>query len=117
MTWCRLSRKSCGLAFAARSRGGCGWGGFGVPCGQQDSRTLQSCAVKAPGLGDRNKALLEDLAILTGATVITPELGIKSESIALQYLGTAKRIRWARTIRRLWGVAGHKKSWRPARMN
>lgn len=53
---------------------------------------FQSCAVKAPGLGDRKKALLEDLAILTGATVITPELGIKSESITLQYLGTAKRI-------------------------
>ena len=53
---------------------------------------FQSCAVKAPGLGDRKKALLEDLAILTGATVITPDLGIKSESITLEYLGTAKRV-------------------------
>lgn len=53
---------------------------------------FRSVAVKAPGFGDRKKALLEDLAILTGATVITPELGIKPESITLQYLGRARRV-------------------------
>jgi chaperonin GroEL len=53
---------------------------------------FQSIAVKAPGHGDRKKAIMEDLAILTGATVITPELGIKAESITLEMLGTAKRV-------------------------
>ena len=53
---------------------------------------FSSVAVKAPGFGDRKKALLEDLAILTGATVITPELGIKTESVNLSMLGTAKRV-------------------------
>ena len=54
--------------------------------------TLHCVAVKAPGFGDRRKAMLEDLAILTGGKVIAEELGIKLESITLQDLGRAKRI-------------------------
>ncbi|HTM10542.1 MAG TPA: chaperonin GroEL [Verrucomicrobiae bacterium] len=54
--------------------------------------TLQCCSVKAPGFGDRRKAMLEDLAILTGGKVIAEELGIKMENISLQDLGRAKRI-------------------------
>jgi chaperonin GroEL len=53
---------------------------------------LQVCAVKAPGFGDRRKAMLEDIAILTGGRAITEELGIKLESITLTDLGTAKRV-------------------------
>ena len=54
--------------------------------------TLQCVAVKAPGFGDRRKAMLEDIAILAGGKVIAEELGIKLESIALTDLGRAKRI-------------------------
>ena len=54
--------------------------------------TLHCVAVKAPGFGDRRKAMLEDLAILTGGKVIAEELGIKLESITLNDLGRAKRI-------------------------
>src|ERR687891_906091 len=54
--------------------------------------TLHCVAVKAPGFGDRRKAMLEDIAILTGGKLIAEELGIKLENIALQDLGRAKRI-------------------------
>ena len=54
--------------------------------------TLACTAVKAPGFGDRRKAMLEDIAILTGGKVIAEELGIKLESVTLQDLGRAKRI-------------------------
>jgi len=54
--------------------------------------TLQIAAVKAPGYGDRRKAMLQDIAILTGATVITEDLGISLESVQLTDLGQAKRI-------------------------
>jgi len=54
--------------------------------------TLQCVAVKAPGFGDRRKAMLEDIAILTGGKVIAEELGIKLENVTLQDLGRAKRI-------------------------
>ncbi|MGH7860508.1 MAG: chaperonin GroEL, partial [Candidatus Binatia bacterium] len=54
--------------------------------------TLQTVAVKAPGFGDRRKAMLEDVAILTGGKVIAEELGIKLENISLSDLGKAKRI-------------------------
>src|SRR6266481_5625267 len=54
--------------------------------------TLQCVAVKAPGFGDHRKAMLEDVAILTGGKVIAEELGIKLESITLNDLGRAKRI-------------------------
>ncbi len=54
--------------------------------------TLQVCAVKAPGYGDRRKAMLEDIAILTGGKAITEDLGIKLENLKLDDLGTAKKI-------------------------
>lgn len=54
--------------------------------------TLNICAVKAPGFGDRRKAMMEDIAILTGGKFITEDLGIKLESITLGDLGRAKRI-------------------------
>jgi chaperonin GroEL len=54
--------------------------------------TLQCVAVKAPGFGDRRKAMLEDIAILTGGRVIAEELGVKLESLTLNDLGRAKRL-------------------------
>jgi chaperonin GroEL len=54
--------------------------------------TLKVAAVKAPGFGDRRKAMLEDIAILTGGRVISEELGIKLETITIGDLGTAKRV-------------------------
>ena len=54
--------------------------------------TLQVCAVKAPGFGDRRKAMLEDIAVLTGGKCITEDLGIKLENVKIEDLGRAKRI-------------------------
>ena len=54
--------------------------------------TLQCAAVKAPGFGDRRKAMLEDIAILTGGKAITEDLGIKLENIKMEDLGTAKKV-------------------------
>jgi chaperonin GroEL len=54
--------------------------------------TLKCCSVKAPGFGDRRKAMLEDIAILTGGKVISEDLGIKLENVKLNDLGKAKRI-------------------------
>jgi len=54
--------------------------------------TLQVCAVKAPGFGDRRKAMLQDIAILTGGKAITEDLGIKLENVKMEDLGQAKRI-------------------------
>src|SRR5439155_24776843 len=54
--------------------------------------TLSACAVKAPGFGDRRKAMLEDIAVLTGGKAITEDLGIKLESIKLNDLGRAKKV-------------------------
>ncbi len=54
--------------------------------------TIKVCAVKAPAFGDRRKAILDDLATLTGGKVITEDLGIKLENVTLQDLGTAKRV-------------------------
>jgi chaperonin GroEL len=54
---------------------------------------LPLCAVKAPGFGDQRKALLQDLAVLTGATVVTDELGYNLEEVGLEVLGSAKRVK------------------------
>ena len=54
--------------------------------------TLQCAAVKAPGFGDRRKAMLQDIAILTGGTVISEDLGIKLENVSISDLGKAKRV-------------------------
>lgn len=53
---------------------------------------LKVCAVKAPGFGDRRKAMLQDMAILTGGQVISDELGMKIENVTLDMLGTAKKV-------------------------
>ncbi|MGD8314467.1 MAG: chaperonin GroEL [Syntrophobacterales bacterium] len=55
--------------------------------------TLKVCAVKAPGFGDRRKAMLEDLAILTGGQVVAEDLGVKLENVSVNDLGTAKTVR------------------------
>src|SRR3979490_1773063 len=54
--------------------------------------TLHTCAVKAPGFGDRRKAMLEDIAILTGGKAITEDLGIKLENVKIEDLGRAKKV-------------------------
>jgi chaperonin GroEL len=54
--------------------------------------TLKIAAVKAPGFGDRRKAMLEDIAVLTGGTVISEERGFKLENATVSYLGTAKKV-------------------------
>ena len=54
--------------------------------------TLQVCAVKAPGFGDRRKAMLQDIAILTGGNAVTEDLGLKLENLTLADLGRAKRV-------------------------
>jgi len=53
---------------------------------------LNCCAVKAPGFGDRRKAMLQDMAVLTGGTVISEDLGIKLDSVELSHLGQAKKV-------------------------
>jgi chaperonin GroEL len=54
--------------------------------------TFTSCAVKAPAFGDRRKAMLEDIATLTGGTVVAPEVGLKLDQVGLEVLGRARRI-------------------------
>jgi chaperonin GroEL len=54
--------------------------------------TFTAVAVKAPGFGDRRKAMLQDLAILTGAQVVSPEVGLKLDQVGLEVLGTARRV-------------------------
>jgi chaperonin GroEL len=54
--------------------------------------SLKSCAVKAPGFGDRRKAMLEDIAVLTGGQVFSEDLGLKLENVTIQQLGSAKRV-------------------------
>ncbi|HET9656596.1 MAG TPA: chaperonin GroEL [Kineosporiaceae bacterium] len=54
--------------------------------------TFTALAVKAPGFGDRRKAMLQDLAVLTGAQVVSPEVGLKLDQVGLEVLGTARRV-------------------------
>src|SRR4029079_19418730 len=69
---------------------------------------LKTCAVKAPGFGDRRKAMLEDLAILTGGTVISEEVGLKLENVTLKDLGGCKRVEVEKENTTLIGGAGDK---------
>ncbi|MEU7620623.1 chaperonin GroEL [Micromonospora rifamycinica] len=55
-------------------------------------KTIKVCAVKAPGFGDRRKAMLQDMAILTGAELVAPELGYRLDQVGLEALGTARRV-------------------------
>jgi len=71
---------------------------------------LKTCAVKAPGFGDRRKAMLEDMAILSGGTVISDEVGLKLENVSLNDLGRAKRIEIAKEETTIIDGAGDRKS-------
>ncbi|HLE66453.1 MAG: chaperonin GroL [Betaproteobacteria bacterium RIFCSPLOWO2_02_67_12] len=70
---------------------------------------LKTCAVKAPGFGDRRKAMLEDMAILTGGTVISEELGLKLENATLKDLGKAKKVEAGKENTTIIDGAGEKK--------
>jgi len=69
---------------------------------------LKVAAVKAPGFGDRRKAMLEDIAILTGGQVISEDLGIKLENVGIDMLGTAKRVEIAKETTTIIDGAGQK---------
>jgi chaperonin GroEL len=69
---------------------------------------LKVAAVKAPGFGDRRKAMLEDIAVLTGGQVISEDLGIKLENVGLDMLGTAKRVEIAKETTTIVDGAGQK---------
>jgi len=70
---------------------------------------LKIAAVKAPGFGDRRKAMLEDIAILTGGQVISEDLGIKLENVSLDMLGTAKKVNISKENTTIVDGAGKKK--------
>ncbi|MDK2946317.1 chaperonin GroEL [Geotoga petraea] len=70
--------------------------------------TLESVAVKAPGFGDRRKAMLQDIATLTGATVISEEVGLSLEDVTLEDLGTAEVVRIGKEDTTIVGGAGKK---------
>ncbi|MAS86531.1 MAG: chaperonin GroEL [Micavibrio sp.] len=70
---------------------------------------LKVAAVKAPGFGDRRKAMMEDMAILTGGTVISEDLGIKLENVTMDMLGTAKKVRITKDDTTFVDGAGAKK--------
>ena len=70
---------------------------------------LKSCAVKAPGFGDRRKAMLEDIAALTGGQVVSEDLGVKLERVVIEQLGRAKRIVVDKDNTTIIGGAGNRK--------
>jgi chaperonin GroEL len=72
--------------------------------------TLKSCAAKAPGFGDRRKAMLEDIAVLTGGQVISEELGLKLESVTFDQLGRARRVVVDKDNTTVIGGGGHRKA-------
>ena len=70
---------------------------------------LKSCAVKAPGFGDRRRAMLEDIAVLTGGQVVSEDLGVKLEHVTIEQLGRAKRIVVDKDNTTIVGGAGNRK--------
>ena len=70
---------------------------------------LKSCAVKAPGFGVRRKAMLEDIAVLTGGQVVSEDLGVKLEHVAIEQLGRAKRVVVDKDTTTIIGGAGNRK--------
>jgi len=70
---------------------------------------LKSCAVKAPGFGDRRKAMLQDIAVLTGGQVVSEDLGVKLEHVTIEQLGTAKRVVVDKDDTTIIGGAGDRK--------
>ena len=71
---------------------------------------VKVAACKAPGFGDRRKAMLEDIAVLTGGTVISEEVGMELEAVTLEHLGTAKRISMTKENTTVVDGAGDKRS-------
>src|SRR5204862_4835611 len=69
---------------------------------------LQVCAVKAPGFGDRRKAMLGDIAVLTGGQFISEDLGLKLENVRLEQLGTAKQVKVEKESTTIIGGSGKK---------
>src|ERR1019366_5714487 len=69
---------------------------------------LKVAAVKAPGFGDRRKAMLEDIAVLTAGQMIAEDLGVKLEKVTLEMLGRAKRVRIEKENTTIIGGAGAK---------
>ena len=69
---------------------------------------LNVCAVKAPGFGDRRKAILQDIAVLTGGTCVSEDLGMKLENVTMEQLGTAKKVRVSKDFTTLIEGAGKK---------
>jgi len=72
--------------------------------------TLKSCATKAPGFGDRRKAMLQDIAVLTAGQVIAEELGLKLETVSFDQLGRAKRVVVDKDDTTIIGGAGERKA-------
>ena len=72
--------------------------------------TLRCLAVKAPGFGDRRKAMLEDIAVLTGAQVMSETVGMKLENVTLEHLGRAERVKSDRDTTTIIGGVGDKKA-------
>jgi len=70
---------------------------------------LKSCAVKAPGFGDRRKAMLQDIAVLTGGQVVAEDLGLKLENVGIEQLGGAKRVVVDKDNTTIIGGAGDRK--------
>jgi chaperonin GroEL len=70
---------------------------------------LKSCAVKAPGFGDRRKAMLQDIAVLTGGQAVSEDLGIKLENVTIEQLGRAKRVVIDKDNTTIIGGGGDKK--------
>ena len=70
---------------------------------------LKSCAVKAPGFGDRRKAMLEDIAVLTGGQVVSEDIGLKLENVTIEQLGRAKRVVVDKDNATIIGGAGNRK--------
>jgi len=68
--------------------------------------TIKSCAVKAPGFGDRRKAMLQDIAVLTGGSLVSDELGLKLEKMSMANLGRARRIEVGKETTTIIGGAG-----------
>jgi chaperonin GroEL len=71
---------------------------------------LKICAVKAPGFGDRRKAMLEDIAVLTGATVISEEKGLKLEQATIEMMGTAEKVTVSKDDTTIVNGAGQKEA-------
>ena len=75
---------------------------------------VKAAACKAPGFGDRRKAMLEDIAILTNGTMISEDLGIELETVSLDMLGSAKRVSITKEESTVVAGAGKKKRYRRA---